>query len=482
MELLQEVRVLLVEDDQDDVLLTREYLSESRYFKFFVDWEPNVEKAKEKLTQNNIDICLIDYRLGMYSGLDLIQFAREKKIMTPIILLTGQGDWKVDLEAMHFGAADYLIKSDLDAQTLERSIRYALSQASVIRELDNKEKRYRSLFERSIDPIFLTDENFKFIDANVSMTSLFQHPRTKLLEMGLEDLFYYKEELETFRQILSENEQVKDFEVVFHNMKGDKMVCLLNCVFISDASTMSCCYQGIIHDLTMRKKAERELVMAEKLLMTGKIARTIAHEVRNPLTNLNLALEQLNEELPSNNSMELYTGIISRNANRIEQLISEMLNSSKPKELHLELIPVHEVIEEALTLILDRINLNKMQLVRKLNDQLPRVFIDKEKIKIALLNIFINAIEAMEPGKGVLTVETEKKDLKIIVKITDNGKGIAEDELDKLFDPFYTAKQGGMGLGLTTTQNILNSHNIGIEVSSQLQKGTQFSVILNLAE
>lgn len=478
----RKVNILLVEDDEDDVFLTRGYLSESSYFQFSVTWESSITEARNKILSKEYDACLVDYRLGGSTGLDLIHFVKQSGIRIPVILLTGQGDQQVDLEAMRYGAADYLLKGELNAQTLERSIRYALSHAEAIKELDDKERRYRSLFERSIDPIFLADDNFKFTDVNASMLALFNYTREDATSVYLKDLFFSEQAFNDFREIVTENGQIRDFEAVLKNNSGQKFICLINCVFIRDLTSESFCYQGIIHDLTMRKKAERELLMAEKLLMTGKIARTIAHEVRNPLTNLNLALEQLKDEVPVSKTSELYTGIISRNANRIEQLISEMLNSSRPKELHLELVSVQELIEETITLVMDRINLNQMQLLREINPELPRVLLDKEKIKIALLNILINAIEAMKPGHGILTVKAECNDRHVFISILDNGIGIAEEELDKMFDPFYTGKQGGMGLGLTSTQSILNSHNAGIDVNSKLGQGTTFRILFNLPE
>ena len=136
-----QVSVLLIEDDEDDVLLAREYLAESENFRFEIEWESKPERAKKKMIEGNYDIFLIDYRLDSQNGLDLIKFAQENGVITPCILLTGQGDLKVDLDATRYGAADYLVKTELNASMLERSIRYALSQAKVIRELDEKEKR-----------------------------------------------------------------------------------------------------------------------------------------------------------------------------------------------------------------------------------------------------------------------------------------------------------------------------------------------------
>ena len=142
------IKVLLIEDDEDDVLLAKEYLGESQYYRFEVDWESNTKAAREKMTNKQYNVFLIDYRLGSENGLDLIKFAQDNGVLVPCILLTGQGDLKVDIDASRYGAADYLVKTDLNADILERSIRYALSQASVIRELDEKEKKRRSVSAR----------------------------------------------------------------------------------------------------------------------------------------------------------------------------------------------------------------------------------------------------------------------------------------------------------------------------------------------
>ncbi len=477
------IRILLIEDDEDDVLLTREYLQESELYKYEIVWEPNIIKAREKIISGQYNVFLIDYHLGSDNGLELIKFAQKSKVYTPCILLTGQGDSRVDLEASRFGAADYLEKSELSASLLERSIRYALSKASVIRELDEKEKKYRSLFERSIDPIFLANESLKLIDVNDAFLKYFDYTDEQAMSMTIREIFALEEDYNYCYSTLKEVEQIRDFEVALVDKHGVRKVCLLNCVFIPDQSSDFCCYQGIIHDLTIRKKAERDMIVAERLSMTGKLARTIAHEVRNPLTNLTLAFEQLKDEIPEFNSdVKLYCEIIERNTSRIEQLIGEMLNSSKPKELNLELIHISESVEETITLALDRMNLNQIALKKYFEGDLPRIFADKEKIKIALVNIIINAIEAMQPGKGILIVKIRQSEGFVIVSISDNGSGIIQEDIEKLFDPFYTSKNEGMGLGLTSTKNILNSHSATIEVESELNVGTTFSIYFKLPE
>ena len=479
------IRVLLIEDDDDDALLIKEYLAEVSNFKFEVTWEPILTRVRPKMLSGDYDIFLIDYLLGVENALDFMKFKKEKGILTPAIILTGKGDLKVDTDASQFGAADYLIKRELDASILERSIRYALTQAKILKELDEKEKKYRSLFERSVDPIFLANEKLKLNNVNNSFLQLLEYSLVDSSNLNIENLFAKREDYDYFRKSLKEFEQIKDFEVALRTKDGKEKICLLNCVFIPDQASEFCCYQGIIHDLTFRKQAENELIQAERLSLTGKIAQTIAHEVRNPLTSLNMALHQLRSEIPTDNeSVNLYGNIIERNANRIEQLVNEMLSSSKPKELQLQLTSVNEIVDHTLSLAIDRIKLNRITLHTDFIKDPPRILVDKDKIQIALLNIMINAVEAMEPGNGILTIETlfDNESRVIQISISDNGMGISPTDLGKLFDPFFSKKQRGMGLGLTSTKNILNSHNAIVKVNSQLNKGTTFCIQFKISE
>ncbi|MEJ7644173.1 MAG: ATP-binding protein [Chryseolinea sp.] len=477
------IKVLLVEDDEDDVFLAKEYLSRIDTFQFEVIWEWTLAKAKQQIINGCYDLFLIDYHLGGENGLDLVKFLQEKGILTPAIILTGQNNMSVDIDASRFGAADYLVKNELSAPVLERSIRYALSQSKIIRELNEKERKYRSLFERSMDPILLATRELALTDVNDSFLGLFGYVADEIKGAALASFFSEAQAFEQFQSSLSETELIKDLEFTMITKAGERKECLLNCVYIPHPTLDLCCYQCIVHDLTIRKQAEQELLVAERLSLTGKMARTIAHEVRNPLTNISLALDQLRKELPADSeSGKLYSDIIERNANRIEMLVGEMLRSSKPKELHLQLVSVPDIIEDTVKLASDRLKLHQMELKIHYRENLPKILVDKDKIQIALLNIIINAIEAMVPGQGVLKIHVSHQGRTLTVGIADNGKGIKTSELGKLFDPFFTGKQSGMGLGLTSTKNILTSHCANLEVNSSVGEGTTFLVNFTISE
>lgn len=470
------IRVLLVEDDEDDYMLTRALVSARENANIKLDWVDSYTSALEAVERDDHDVYLVDYRLGHHTGINLIQEAFRMGCRAPMILLTGQDDLTVDQSALELGAADYLVKGRIDAQLLGRSIRYALRQASVLAEVAEKENKYRSLFERSIDAIFVADNQLRFQDANPSVERLLGYSRDELRTLNPARLFTELNFLRELRFNVREHGQIKDFETTLISKNGRKRICLISVWAVEDRVGRPEWYQGIVRDITDQKRAQQDLILAEKLTMTGKIARSIAHEVRNPLTNLSLALEQLKDELEMDNEyVTMFTDIIGRNVDRIGQLITEMLNSSKPRELERKRQDFNLVVKATLQLISDRIKLKRMRLETQFMAEDSIALLDREQVKTALLNILVNAVEAMEEGKGVLLVRTFRPDdHRVCVEVTDNGGGISEADRQRLFDPFFTGKSGGMGLGLTATQNIINSHKGSIEVESQVGRGTTF--------
>ncbi|MFD2572934.1 ATP-binding protein [Spirosoma soli] len=470
------IRVLLVEDDEDDYMLTRALVSARENANIKLDWVESYDRALAAIEADEHDVYLVDYRLGHYTGIDLIQEAFRMGCRAPMILLTGQDDLTVDQSALELGAADYLVKGRIDAQLLGRSIRYALRQASVLAEVAQKENKYRSLFERSIDAIFVANYELRFQDANPSVERLLGYSRDELRCLNPARLFTDLNHLRELRFNVREHGQIKDFETTLINRNGRKRICLISVWAVEDVAGRPEWYQGIVRDITDQKRAQQDLILAEKLTMTGKIARSIAHEVRNPLTNLSLALEQLKEELDVENEyITMFTDIIGRNVDRIGQLITEMLNSSKPRELDRKKQDFNTIVKATLQLVSDRIKLKRMRLESYFSHDDCHALLDCDQVKTALLNILVNAVEAMEEGKGVLVVRTQcTEDGRVYVEVSDNGGGISEADRKRLFDPFFTGKSGGMGLGLTATQNIINSHKGSIEVESQVGQGTTF--------
>ncbi|MEO7046822.1 MAG: ATP-binding protein [Ferruginibacter sp.] len=235
-----------------------------------------------------------------------------------------------------------------------------------------------------------------------------------------------------------------------------------------------------VKELALANKEIKELRNSEKFASTGRIARTIAHEVRNPLTNINLAAEQLKESNSVTDENTMLLDMVKRNSLRINQLISDLLNATKFSELKFEKTSLNDILDQALELAKDRISLEHTKVEKNYANDICDIDVDEEKIKIAFLNIIVNALEAMEPGKGILKITTAHMGKQCKVVFEDNGKGMNEEELSKLFEPFFTSKDKGNGLGLTNTQNVILNHKGKIEVESVEGTGTVFTVVLNI--
>jgi signal transduction histidine kinase len=226
----------------------------------------------------------------------------------------------------------------------------------------------------------------------------------------------------------------------------------------------------------------KELKEVEKFTSTGRIARTIAHEVRNPLTNILLATDQLKEIENKSEESPILLELINRNATRINQLVSDLLDATRFTHLDFTRAEINDLLEEAMVMAQDRIELNQVSVEKNYTNETCEVFVDREKIKVALLNIIVNAVEAMEREKGVLQLKTRREGNKCIIEIRDNGKGMDEEALQKLFEPYFTSKLKGNGLGLTNTQNIILNHKGKINAYSKPGKGAMFIITLDLAE
>jgi signal transduction histidine kinase len=220
-----------------------------------------------------------------------------------------------------------------------------------------------------------------------------------------------------------------------------------------------------------------ELRRLEKYVVTGRIARVMAHEVRNPLTNINLACEQLRAETETEDSQIFFT-MIKRNSERINQLVSDLLATTRA-ELSFSPASINEILDDSLYLALDRIQLNQINVEKHFDADICSIPVDAEKLKIAFLNLIVNAIEAMD-NNGKLEITTKNLPGKCLVKISDNGKGMQKSQLDRLFEPYFTTKEKGNGLGLANCHNIIIGHRGSITAESEVGKGTSFTITFPL--
>ncbi|MGZ3916968.1 MAG: sensor histidine kinase, partial [Flavisolibacter sp.] len=209
---------------------------------------------------------------------------------------------------------------------------------------------------------------------------------------------------------------------------------------------------------------------------TGRLVRTLAHEVRNPLNNINMSVEQLMQGSDENEETHLFLDIVQRNSKRIGDIITELLDTSRPTDLVFDRCTLQSIMDESIAEALDRITLQHANMQVKYANEPCYVMANKEKLKIAFLNIIINAIEAVPSATGKLYIAIDNVKDTHVITIRDNGCGIPEENISRLFEPYFTSKRNGMGLGLAATLNILQSHKANIDVSSVVKQGTTFTI------
>jgi len=469
------LRILIIDDDEDDFFITSEYLKQIQEYKIAADWCYKYNEAIDHVKSRNYQLYFVDYRLGAKTGIDFLKEAVRSGCEEPIVLLTGKGNKTVDIEAMQIGATDYLVKTELNPDKLERCIRYSLERTAYLKALRANERKYRNIFELSKDAVFLADDSLQFKDVNQATSELFGYTKDEMLRLSVYDLLPDEMMKVMLQRAITEAGEVNDLEIEMQTKEEERKICILSISTAPEASG-HVYFQGLLHDITNLRKAEKANLLIEKLGATGRLVRTLAHEVRNPLNNINMSVEQLVQIENTSEEAPLFLDIIQRNSKRIGDIITELLDTSRPTDLVFERCTLQSIMDDSIAEALDRITLQHINMQIRYCNEPCFVMANKEKLKIAFLNIIVNAIEATEKYTGELgiTINTNKDNHTVVVR--DNGCGIPEENISRLFEPYFTSKRNGMGLGLAATLNILQSHKASIDVTSVLKQGTTFTI------
>lgn len=226
---------------------------------------------------------------------------------------------------------------------------------------------------------------------------------------------------------------------------------------------------------------------ASRMKALGNLAAGVAHEVRNPLNSISITIQYLkdilNDDDNENSKEEAQEclNVIARQVEELDRIVEEFLQLARPTEMNLEKVEINSFISEMMLNYNSMLEVKNIELVKTLESSLLFVKIDKDKFRQALANIILNAIQAM-PNGGMLSVivSKDKLDNKAIIDIADTGIGIPQENIDRLFEPYFTTKPEGTGLGLSITYKIIEAHNGKIKVTSEEGKGSTFSIVLPL--
>ena len=202
----------------------------------------------------------------------------------------------------------------------------------------------------------------------------------------------------------------------------------------------------------------------------------LVHELRNPLANIILTVHLLESKLLDDND-RLYMDIIKRSSAKINDLVNDLLKGQREEIIPTEKYSIHQLLDEVIEAANDKIVLKNITVKKEYAPCDLKIKMDMPKIRIALTNIVINAIDAMPSEKGELRLGTKLIKGKCAVSIQDNGSGISKENLPLIFDPYFTSKQNGIGVGLAATKDILQTNKVGVRVESLIGHGTRFILL-----
>lgn len=493
MEIDNRARVLLVDDDEDDYILTAEWLSEIQRAKFTLEWVATYDAAIDAIAKKEHDVYLLDYRLGEHNGLELLQEAIALGCQAPIILLTGQGDHEIDLIAMKAGAADYLDKSKLGAQLLERSIRYAIER----KQSEQKIREQAALLDIATDAIFVQDLENRILFWNKGAEHLYGFSVTEALNQNVNQLLNQQTE-ETLVEIEQELTANGEWQGELHQFTkdGQKIIVQSRWTLVQDQQKKPKSILVVNTDITEKKQLESQFLRTQRMESLGTLAGGIAHDLNNVLAPILMAVQLLQLKLLDEQSQE-WLEILETNVKRGANLVKQVLSFARGYEGDRATLQIRHIIAEIKQIAKETFP-KSIEIYTDISSELWTVSGDATQLHQILLNLCVNARDAM-PNGGQISITAEniyidesyarinidaKVGYYVVITVADVGTGIKSEIIDKIFDPFFTTKElgKGTGLGLSTAIGIIKSHSGFIKVYSEIGKGTQFKVFLPAVE
>jgi len=372
-------------------------------------------------------------------------------------------------------------------QAIERDITERKRAEEALRE---SEERFRSLFENSTIGLYRTTPDGRILLVNPTLVRMLGYSsfdelaRRNLQEEGFEPDYPRSQ----FRERIEREGEVKGLEAAWRRHDGSVIFVRESAKAIRGPEGTVLYYEGTVEDITERKQAEEalkeyserleemveertkelrdaqeELVRKEKLAVLGQLAGGVGHELRNPLGVISNAVYYLQIILPdADEATKEYLEMISSEVHRSEKIVSDLLDFSRSKPADREEIAVSDLVAQLLE---RQPPPEDVKVTTRIASDLPLVFVDPRQIGQVLVNLVTNAYEAMPEG-GRLTIKAEGEKDRVYLSITDTGCGIPQENMERLFEPLFTTKARGIGLGLAVSKNLVEANGGSIEVKS----------------
>lgn len=354
--------------------------------------------------------------------------------------------------------------------------------------------RWEEIFASMGDGVMIMDADRTLIGVNPAAERLTGISAETALGHRPEDVFL--ENRDVFQKLAPVFQNFQNTtlrEITWWKKRAERATVDLSVASFVDEESNLAGWILVFRDMTPVKNLEEEVRKADRLAMMGTIAAGLAHEIKNPLGGIKGAAQFLARQELDVNAQECLD-IIVKEVDRVDRLLGELLTFTRPKKILFESLNLHELLDQIVLLQKPLSDQKKVKISREYDPSLPPILGEKDELHQVFLNFIKNALEAVPAKKGHLKISSrfmmnfrirESEDKKpaqmVMVEITDNGPGIPEENLEKIFTPFFTTKESGHGLGLAITQRIVNEHGGLIRVQSEKGKGTTFQIYLRSA-
>ena len=468
------MRVLVIDDDEDDYVMIRDMLQHVGGAPAVVDWASSYDAGRDGFGQAAHDVYLLDYRLGGRSGLELFQEVHAKEQHAPVILMSGHGNHEVDMTAMRDGFSDYIPKERIDPSLLERSIRYAITRKRM-----EAEQRLGAIVESSHDAVIRLDPNGAIKSCNGGAYRVFGLLCPNVIGQSLACVERPESRgaVDALLARVRDGELVERVEISAVKTDGTAIEVSAQVSAIHDELGALEGFSVIAHDITERNNAR---------VRRDRFAAVASHELRTPMTTiLGFAELLLTREEPAEVQQE-WVRMIHVEGLRMKVIINDMLDVARINEgldVHIEptdlLAILENVVAEARSRAPDH------GIVIDGDASLPRVIGDGQKLMQVFSNLVDNAIKYSPKGGDILvSAQHDATSQRVVVSVSDPGLGISEAEQRNLFTTFHRVQRaetiniGGTGLGLYIVKRLTELMRGEIWLESVLDQGTTFYVAL----
>ena len=348
----------------------------------------------------------------------------------------------------------------------------------VRRTLDEMRTYTRNVLESMANGLITVDRSLRIATYNPNALEILRKTKDELDGKLVSEILPLEDEI---RQVLSDAESILEKEVKINGEgKGKSFLALTVSPLKDQESSRPKGAVVILRDMTIIRELEQEVITSEKFAALGRLSAGVAHEIRNPLNSIKGFIQYFQKKLALEPEDYRYTDLMLTEVDRLNRVISKLLAYSKPREPRLTIRSAEEIVDHCVRVVEREARESGVEIIVEPSDpELPLVMVDSDQMTQVFLNILINAIEATPSGEKVSIALVGTHNGRLQVVTSDKGAGIPRENIDKLFDPFFSTKKKGTGLGLAIVKSIIEGHGGDIDVESDPGKGTKFIVTLN---